>query len=281
MVKGVDVANSNFIGTGYGLYADNLYAKPYVSPYSIQFNGGVQHQFAPGVMLSVDYVHNATLKVTTAIDVNHDGAARTLNNAAATNAIKRRLRRATHRTSMRPSLLARIKRITTQVPKRMPAPRFQTLHRTVSTAALSCLAGSGFGVWGDAVTGAAFPGTNPNVGDGLFLLPVGRSGYDALQAVFQEQKQHPLPGLNTSDLQISYSLSRSVTNSNGSGSATSGSSDEFFASSRAFDNDDPNRYIGRSNLDHTNELSFGGTIGIKGGLQLGPSATSTPRHPLR
>jgi hypothetical protein len=28
-------------------------------------------------------------------------------------------------------------------------------------------------------------------------------------------------------------------------------------------------YFGRSNLDHTNELSFGGTIGVKYGLQLG------------
>ncbi len=40
-------------------------------------------------------------------------------------------------------------------------------------------------------TGAAFPGTNPNVGQGLFILPQGRSGYDALQVVAQERKAHP------------------------------------------------------------------------------------------
>ena len=68
--------------------------KPYVSPYSIQFNGGVQHEFANGMMLSVDYVHNATIKIPRSVDVNRDGAARTLNNAAATNAIKRRSARA-------------------------------------------------------------------------------------------------------------------------------------------------------------------------------------------
>ncbi len=37
---------------------------------------------------------------------------------------------------------------------------------------------------------------------------------------------------------------------------------------QAFDNDDPNRYLGRTPLDHTNELSFGGSLGIKYGLNL-------------
>jgi hypothetical protein len=113
-------------------------------------------------------------------------------------------------------------------------------------------------------TGAAFPGLNPNVGTGLFILPIGRSGYDALQVVLQQQKSHPAPGIMSSNIQISYNLSRIVT-SNGSTSP----SDQFFAGGQSFNNDDPNRYIGRSPLDHTNELSFGGNLGLKYGLQVG------------
>ncbi len=86
-VKGVKSPNPNFVGTGDGLFANNLYAQPYVSPYSIQFNGGVQHEFANGMMLSVDYVHNATIKIPQSVDVNRTGAARSLNTNAATNAI--------------------------------------------------------------------------------------------------------------------------------------------------------------------------------------------------
>jgi hypothetical protein len=111
-------------------------------------------------------------------------------------------------------------------------------------------------------TGAAFAGANPNVGVGKFILPVGRSGYDALQVVVQQQKAHPLPGIVSSNMQISYTLSRVVSSAGG------GTEDQFFNSS-ANDNDNPNRFLGRSALDHTNELSFGGSLGIKYGLQIG------------
>jgi hypothetical protein len=54
-----------------------------------------------------------------------------------------------------------------------------------------------------------------------------------------------------------------VTSTSGTNTA-----DQFFGGSRPNDNDNPNLYMGRSNIDHTNELSFGGSIGIKYGLQL-------------
>jgi hypothetical protein len=261
VVQNVNAPNPNFIGTGYGLYADNIYAKPYVSPYSIQFNGGVQHEFTNGIMLSVDYVHNAVIKVPMSIDVNHDGAARTLNTAAASTAIAGILS-----TCGAATIDAAIQ----SCPKLYPngggvgISDFAAAGLDSGAYLFGGAAASAYGATPN--TGAAFGGTNPNVGEGLFILPEGRSGYDALQAVFQEHKQHPAPGLVTSDFQISYSLSRVVATSNGSGSS---SSDQFFGGSRTYDNDDPTRYIGRSNLDHTNELSFGGTIGVKGGLEIG------------
>jgi hypothetical protein len=67
----------------------------------------------------------------------------------------------------------------------------------------------------------------------------------------------------TSNFQISYSLSRVV-----GGNAGTNPADQFFAGSPPFNNDDPNRYLGRSPLDHTNELSFGGSLGVKYGLQV-------------
>ena len=83
VVKNALTPNSSYIGTGGGLFANNIYGGPYLAPYSIQFNGGVQHEIKPGLLLSADYVHNATLKIPISVDVNHDGAARTLVTSAA------------------------------------------------------------------------------------------------------------------------------------------------------------------------------------------------------
>src|SRR6185312_12892630 len=96
--------------------------------------------------------------------------------------------------------------------------------------------------------GAAFPGANPLLGSGSFQLPIGRSGYDALQVVYREQKAHPLPGIDRSNMQVSYNLSRIV-------SSSGGGSDQFFGGAGSFDNDNPMAYIGRAGLDRTNQLS--------------------------
>jgi hypothetical protein len=117
-------------------------------------------------------------------------------------------------------------------------------------------------------TGAAFPGSNPNVGEGLFILPGGRSGYDALQVVAQEQKTHPIPGLNSSNLQISYSLSR-IESTTAAGAGSNSSTDQFFGGARPWNNDMPTSLMGRSALDHTEELSFGGSVEAKYGAHLG------------
>ena len=86
-VQGSASANPSYIGTGNGLFANNIYAGPYKTPYSIQYNGGIQHEFSKGVIFSADYLHNSTLKIPLSVDVNRDGAANTLNTTAAQNAI--------------------------------------------------------------------------------------------------------------------------------------------------------------------------------------------------
>jgi Carboxypeptidase regulatory-like domain len=262
-VANVAGPNPSYIGTGGGLNAASIYAAPYVSPYSIQFNGGVQREIAKGLILSADYVHNATLKIPLSQDVNHNGAARTLNTTAAQNAIANTLafcNAASINAALQPGGCA---------PTGAGAP--PPFQATIATFAGNGL-DSGVAYLGGTsasnngltpATGAAFAGTNPNVGTGKFTLPIGRSGYDALQVVLQQQKSHPAPGIMSSNFQISYSLSRIV-----SGNAGTNPADQFFAGAAPFNNDDPNRYLGRSPLDHTNELSFGGSLGIKYGLNV-------------
>ena len=72
-----------------------------------------------------------------------------------------------------------------------------------------------------------------------------------------------MPGVNSSVFHVSYSLSQIVNPISGSSSGY-----QFF-SSYPYDHDDPNQYMGRSELDHTNQISFGGTFAVKYGLNLG------------
>ena len=269
-VQGATTANPSYIGNGYGLFANSIYAGPYKTPYSIQFNGGIQRQLSKGLIVSADYVHNATLKVPLSVDVNHDGAARTLNTSAAQNAIANTLTACG---------VSTINAAITACPGLHTNPTTGVISgATIQDFASNGLDSGAVYLGGEAAsaagltpsTGAAFPGANPNVGEGLFILPVGRSGYDALQVVVQEQKSHPLPGIVSSNFQISYSLSRIVSSSGRVGSGKN--SDQFFGGSSPWNYDDPNRYMGPNDIDHTNELNFGGSFAVKYGAQIGFAA---------
>jgi hypothetical protein len=255
-------SNPSFIGSasGDGLGAFSAYAGPYKTPYSIQFNGGAQFELLKGLILNVDFIHNATLKVPISVDTNHVGAARYLNTAAAQNAIA-----ATLSDCGVNSIAAAI----------TACPGLHTVKGVVTGATITDFANEGLDsgivyLGGESAsangvtpaTGAAFAGANPNVGEGSFILPVGKSAYNALQIVMQQQKQHPFRGIVSSNMQISYSLSQAVTNSKGG-------SNEFFAGSGAYNQDNVNKYFGRNDIDHTNQISFAGSITVKHGLQIG------------
>jgi Carboxypeptidase regulatory-like domain len=249
--------NPSYIGNGGGLRAAGVYAAPYVNPYSIQINGGIEHEIHKGTILDVNYVHNATLKIPLLIDVNHVGAARTLNVAAAQAAIATTLANCGA-----PSINAAI------MQGGCSSGSGPNGNASIVDFARNGLdSGNQFDGGNPAsfqqTAMAAFPGVNPNVGLGEFILPVGRSGYDALQMSLREQASHPLPGIVSSNIQISYTLSRSVnpiSTANGQNP-----SDQFF-NALPWDFDNPNEFMGRSNLDHTNELSFGGSAALKYGL---------------
>ena len=248
--------NPGYIGSGGVLKSTGIYGAPYLTPYSIQFNGGLQREIYKGTILSVDYVHNATLKLPLNIDQNRVGAARYFNKTAAQNAITATTAgfgcAGGSSSAAITCAIAAGAQITDFASNGLDSSNQYSSGQPVSTT-------------GQAP--AAFPGANPNVGLGDFIVPVGRSGYDALQIVVQQQQSHPAPGIISSNFQVSYSLSRIVSpiavTSNGGGTA-----DQFF-NSPPWDNDNPNQYMGRSSLDHTNELSFGGSAAVKYGLTVG------------
>ena len=236
--------NGSFVG--HSLNLASAYGGPYKSPYSIQLNGGAQYELKPGMLLNVDFIHNATLRVPLSVDTNHVGAARFLNIDAANNAIAATL----------------------------AAGGYTTIDDAIAGGAIiDDFAGNGldssanlFGgpaSLGGATpaTGAAFPGANPNVGVGSFILPIGKSAYDALQVVLQQQKVKPIRGILRSNGQISYNLSRAVSNSGGG-------SNQFFGGYGAWNQDCVNCYIGRTDSDQTNQLSMAGSATFKGGVEV-------------
>ena len=250
--------SSNGAYVGETLNPTGAYAPNYRTPYSEQWNAGVQREIAKGIVVSADYVHNSTLKIAQQIDYNHVGAARYFNAAAAKNAVA--------------TTVAGFKDVG-------GAPCTTVNCAITAGASITDFAGNGldsglvylngspygYNSLSSASVGAAFPGANPLLGEGGFLAPVGRSGYDALQIVYKQQKAHPFWGVENSNFQVSYTLSRIVTTAASGGSSTS---DQFF-SSFSWDNDNPTAYMGRAGLDHTNQVSFGGSFLIKYGPQLG------------
>ena len=246
-------SNGGYVGaTGQVL---GQYGAPYRTPYANQFNFGIQREVFKGAVVSADYVHNATLKIGQNVDVNHVGAARTFRLAAAKNAIAT----ANAGVGCGPADVA------CGISRGLMIADYAAAGLGSGNEALGGLpAANQVGLTPD--TGAAFPGTNPLLGNGTFILPIGKTGYDALQVVFRQVASHPAPGIVSSNVQVSYALSRIV--ATGSSNGGQGGSDAFFPSA-IFNNDDPNSVIGRAGLDHKHEVNFGGSARMKYGLQLG------------
>ena len=248
-------ANSSYVGNN--LTINNVYGAPYRTPYSEQWNAGIQRELFKGAILSADYVHNSSLKVGQQVDQNHVGAARYLNVAAAQNAI------ATTTAASGCSGGYSQAAITCAI---AAGANLASFAGNGLDSGNQYLGGNPAGYVNNGLTvatGAAFGGANPLLGNGNFILPIGRSGYDALQVVYKQVTTHPAPGIESMNVQVSYSLSRVV-----SSSASSNSADQFF-SGLSWDNDNPNQYIGYNGLDRTHQLSMGGSILMKYGPVIG------------
>jgi hypothetical protein len=81
--------------------------------------------------------------------------------------------------------------------------------------------------------------------------------YNGLQTSLRQNIRNPFPGASGMNLQVSYSFSHY---------ASTARDNDFINFST--DNNDPGRYLGPNGLDRTHQLSFGGFVDAKHGLQL-------------
>jgi len=235
-------SNGDYIGT---TLTDNqslgtsLFSPNFRTPYSVQLNGGIQHEFRPGTVLSVDYLRNRGLHYLVYYDTNHVGAARYLDKNAAMSAIN-----ATNSSFNCPAGPGGVQ---------CAISAGATINNYASNGLDSGAAFNG----GFPASGAAFPGANPNVGQNYMLQPIGQSNYNGLDVSLKQQVRNPMPGLKGVNLQVSYSLSR----------LNSMVTDQDFGGAVS-DWDNYNHYIGPNALDRTNHFSFGGIFNIVHGFQL-------------
>jgi len=243
-------ANASFIGNGLTIPNGNsAYAPNYKTPYSIHMNVGVQRQIAAGTVVTADFVHQVTDRIAQQIDVNHVGDAGFLNTNAASAAIA--------------ATLAEYGATTVDEAIAAGATLGDFAGNGLDSANVYLNAGgvhpaSYFGITPDE--GAAFPGRNPNVANGYFSFPIGRSAYDGLQLNLREEKSHPMPGISESNVEVSYAYSRFIATS-------TGGSDQFFVGS-SYDYNHPSRDIGYGGLDHRHNIALGGAATISHGPQI-------------
>lgn len=244
------------------------FAPKYKSPYSIDFNFGIQQQITNGIVLSVDYVHIATMRLGQTIDANHVGDSRYFDSAAAKAAIA--ATESSYGCSSIDCVIAAGGSISDFAGNGLDSGITYLSGQPYSATLASYDAYVASLPPNSTVppppVPAAFPGMNPNVGVGTFQYPEGRAGYNGLQVNLREQKAHPLPGIMQSNFEVSYAYSRMVATAGNNGLFAG--SDPFFTSP-SYNNRDMNADIGPGGLDRTQILSFGGAFTLKHGPQLG------------
>jgi hypothetical protein len=243
--------NPNFVGDtlslGYPYYPNFRTARSY------QMNIGVERQLGKGV-LTVDYLRNIEVHFQLGIDVNHVGDSRYLNLTAAQNAIASTL----------------------------SACGVATIDDAIAAcpgiygvggggASINDFAGNGLdsGYYyysslcgGDSSayctasgypnSGAAFGGTNQNVGSMFMNYPIGRSVYSGLQSEYRDRVQNPFRGVANMDLTVNYTLSRFVSDA--------GSDQHFTINAADFRN--PTAPMGPTSQDRTHQFKLGAIFDI-------------------
>ncbi len=250
--------NGNFIGTtlnaanasGFDVFDPN-----YRTPRSWQVNLGFQHEIRPGMVLSADYIRNIGEHFLLVLDKNHSGSARSFNVANAIAA----------RDSAQTNAVANFGAL-----NNCPAGSGQAACMVAAfgggptgvAGAQGAYSASGLdsniqATGGGPCPTCAFPGTNPvsgnqgQVGVLDMLSPVGRSVYSGLQIKLVQRVQNPMHGVKSANLQVSYSLSKFV----------SQVQDQDFVT-LATNNDNPTQFTGPNGLDRKHQVSFGGTFDL-------------------
>jgi len=266
--------NGGYIGSllsqGLGIgtnTAPATFAPNFQTPRSFQMNVGLQREIRHGMVLSADFVRNVETHSLLGVDLNHTGDTRYFNQAGAQEAIAQTLALCG---------VATIDLMLTNCPNN-PVSTKQTGYvprpGTMADFAQNGLTSTAeLGVGGCPAAGCAFPGLNKAASNLNFLLPIGRSVYNAVDLKLVQNVANPFKGVKTANFQLSYSLSKFVNpggaNPNPQPSNFQQGSDQDFVIGAA-DNANPLRYMGPSTLDRTHQLSFGGNFGLPKGFQTG------------
>ena len=243
-------ANGFYAGTT-GSTLGSMLSPNYVSPRTVEFNIGVQHQFGRNTVVSIDYVRSNGTHFLLGVDRNQVGSASNLSVAKALLAINR-------------TIIAN-------------APSCGLVTQSTSVAGITCYLRqvhgasiSDFAARGLDSSGAfanplaAYPGDNPSLGQGLFFEPIGNSRYRAMDLSVRSGVDHPVRGVARANWQLAYSWSKFQDNVP-VGNGTSGDQDVV---TNAADWNSPNRFFGPSGQDRKHQISFGGALDLRYGIEL-------------
>ena len=266
----------NLLSQGLGIgtnTAPGTFAPDFQTPRSFQMNVGFQREIRRGTVLSADYVRNVETRSLLGVDLNHSGDTRYFNLNGAQAAIASTLA-ACGASSVAGAVAAG---------GCLPLEPANLGAQMADFAKRGLTASYELGIGGTTVTGqpgsggcpsvgCAFSGLNAGAANMNFLLPIGRSVYNALDLKLVQNVSNPLKGIKNANLQVAYSLSKFVNpggaNPNPQPANFQQGSDQDFVIGAA-DNANPLRYMGPSTLDRTHQLSFGGSFDLPWGFQTG------------
>jgi hypothetical protein len=219
----------------------------YHTPYSIQFNFGVERQLTRSLFVEADYLHDHGLHSVLLHDINLMGSASNYSVSAAQAAVQ---------ATLSACGAASVDQATVNCPGFGGRP-----------ANITDFAGNGLGSPGNGVPasfvapggGYAFPGRNTTFGNLDVIGTIGKSDYNALQLRFRQDLPLDRFGLQHAFWQASYSLSRF--------NGQSPDQEDSYAASHAYDNVNPMKYFGPSALDRTSMFSFATVLQLKYGLR--------------
>ena len=229
-------------------------APNYRTPYSVQINAGIQRELMPGMVLTVDYLRNVNLHYLLGVDANHSGDTRYFNSTFAQQAIS-----TTNGQFGCPGSTSAAINCAIAAGATMTSYANNGLDSAADLGVGGCLGALGFN--------CAFTGVNPAIGPAVFLFPIGRSVYNALDVKLVDNVKNPFRGVKYLNFQFAYSLSRFTNTGSATSTGPSGGDQDFV--NAALDNRNPLRFSGPSALDRTHQFSFGGYADLPGRFRLG------------
>ncbi|MGH9475461.1 MAG: TonB-dependent receptor [Terriglobales bacterium] len=249
-------------GTNYS--GNPLFDDTYRTPYSVQYNFGIQRQLARGAVLSANFVSNRGFDLLVTQDQNLVGNSRYFNMDAATGAINGAA------TDLGVAQGANLQATVQNMLNAAASGQLYTPTGGTPTAITNSIvqhelfgnsAGMSLGSGTNTDIGQpiyAFGGSNPNFGNLNADRNLGNSDYKGLQLELRLQNIAMLSAVHAQSMTISYALGR----------LDATEFDQSFAGG-ATDEVNPRMFYGPTGYDRTSQLSIGGVFGLPWGVQLG------------